>query len=57
MILLLIALLVQPPGPARPYVRAAFVLTTLAAVLAKIFVFIYSFPDNLAWWDDWFPQR
>lgn len=57
MILLLIALLVQPPGRARPYIRAAFVLTVLAAVLAKIFVFHYSFPDQLGWWYDWFPER
>lgn len=57
MILLLIALLVQPPGRARPYIRAAFVLTVLAAVLAKIFVFNYSFPDQLGWWYDWFPER
>lgn len=57
MILLVIALLVQPPGRARPYIRAAFVLTVLAAMLAKIFAFNYSFPDDLAWWDEWFPQR
>ena len=57
MILILIALLVQPPGRARVYTRSAFVLIVVALVLAHIFEFNYSFPDVMGWWYDWYPDR
>ena len=57
MILILIALLVQPPGRARVYTRSAFVLIVLAVILANIFAFNQPFPDVMGWWYDWFPDR
>lgn len=50
MILILIALIVQPPGRARVYTRAAFLLVVLAAVLSHIFAFDMSFPAQMGWW-------
>ena len=55
MILILVALLVQPPGRARVYTRSAFVLTMVAITLALVFAYDnYPFAHSMVWWRDWF---